>query len=195
MGFFQRINGALARFMYGRNGWDQLNQALFRGYLILWIAEIILFFLHKGMAVRFLQGVLLFLMIAIFFRCFSKSLSRRRAENQKWVNWYCGVKNRSAGAKARHAGGPLSGGGWPECASAVWTGSTNTSPARTARLSAGCRWEKEKSSSPAPNAARRFRRRAEKGVYKRWALFGFASSAVLSRSTQAQKRRVHECRA
>ena len=103
MGFFQRINGALARFMYGRNGWDQLNQALFRGYLILWIAEIILFFLHKGMAVRFLQGVLLFLMIAIFFRCFSKSLSRRRGYNQKWLNWYCGVKNRSAGAKARHA--------------------------------------------------------------------------------------------
>lgn len=41
MGFFQRIGGAFARFMYGRNGWDQLNQALFRGYLVLWAAELV----------------------------------------------------------------------------------------------------------------------------------------------------------
>ena len=103
MGFFQRISGALARFMYGRNGWDQLNQALFRGYLALWIAELICAFLKWGLAVRVLEGVLLFLMIVIFFRIFSKNLYNRRTENQKWINWYCGIKNRSAGARARHA--------------------------------------------------------------------------------------------
>ncbi len=103
MGFFQRIGGALARFMYGRNGWDQLNQALFRGYLVLWIAELICAFLKIGLVVRVLEGVLLFLMIVIFFRIFSKNLYRRRTENQKWINWYCGIKNRSAGARARHA--------------------------------------------------------------------------------------------
>ncbi len=54
MGFFQRIGGALARFMYGRNGWDQLNQALFRGYLVLWIAELVCAFLKIGLAVRVL---------------------------------------------------------------------------------------------------------------------------------------------
>ena len=95
MGIFQRIGGAIARFMYGRNGWDQLNQALFRGYLVLWMAELICFFLKKGLAVRVLEGVLLFLMLVILFRSFSKNLSRRRMENQKWVNWYCGLKNKT----------------------------------------------------------------------------------------------------
>ena len=103
MGFFQKIGGAFARFMYGRNGWDQLNQALFRGYLILWVVELVCFFLKKGLAVRVLESVLVFLMIVILFRSFSKNFSRRQMENQKWVNWYCGVKNRHAGARARHA--------------------------------------------------------------------------------------------
>ena len=100
MGFFQRIGGAFARFMYGRNGWDQLNQALFRGYLVLWAAELICFFMKKGLAARIFESVLFALMLIILFRSFSKNLSRRRMENQKWVNWYCGVKNRSAGARA-----------------------------------------------------------------------------------------------
>lgn len=103
MGFFQRIGGAFARFMYGRNGWDQLNQALFRGYLVLWVAQILCSFLKRGLAVRILDGVLFFLMLVLFFRMFSKNLYKRRTENQKWVNWYCGLKNRSAGARARHA--------------------------------------------------------------------------------------------
>jgi len=33
MGFMQRIGNAIARFMYGRNGMDQLNRALFWGYI------------------------------------------------------------------------------------------------------------------------------------------------------------------
>ncbi|WP_295763192.1 hypothetical protein [uncultured Oscillibacter sp.] len=103
MGFFQKIGGAFARFMYGRNGWDQLNQALFRGYLALWIAEIVCGLLRWGLAARVLEAVLFSLMLIIFFRMFSKDLYRRRTENQKWVNWYCGMKNRNAGAKARHA--------------------------------------------------------------------------------------------
>ena len=104
MGFFQRINGALARFMYGRNGWDQLNQALFRGYLILWVAEIAVSVLLKNRLVTgVFEGALFVLMVFLFYRTFSKDLYRRRTENQKWVNWYCGIKNRSAGARARHA--------------------------------------------------------------------------------------------
>lgn len=104
MGFFQRIGGALARFMYGRNGWDQLNQALFRGYLILWVAEIAVSVLLKNRLVTgVFEGALFVLMVLLFYRTFSKDLYRRRTENQKWVNWYCGIKNRSAGARARHA--------------------------------------------------------------------------------------------
>ena len=104
MGFFQRIGGALARFMYGRNGWDQLNQALFRGYLILWVAEIAVSVLLKNRLVTgVFEGAMFVLMVLLFYRTFSKDLYRRRTENQKWVNWYCGIKNRSAGARARHA--------------------------------------------------------------------------------------------
>ena len=88
MGFFQRIGGAFARFMYGRNGWDQLNQALFRGYLVLWVAELACAFLKLGLAVRVLEALLVALMLFIFFRIFSKNLYKRRTENQKWVNWY-----------------------------------------------------------------------------------------------------------
>lgn len=104
MGFFQKIGGAIARFMYGRNGWDQLNQALFVLYLALWILELILGVVLRSRIVSgVFEGALFILMIFIFYRTFSKDLSRRRTENQKWVGWYCGVKNRNAGAKARHA--------------------------------------------------------------------------------------------
>ena len=104
MGFLQKIGGAIARFMYGRNGWDQLNQALFRGYLLLWIVEIVTAILLKNRLVTgVFNGALFLLMIFIFYRTFSKDLYRRRTENQKWVGWYCGLKNRNAGARARHA--------------------------------------------------------------------------------------------
>ena len=104
MSIFQRIGGAIARFMYGRNGWDQLNQALFRGYLLLWIVEIVTAILLKNRLVTgVFNGALFLLMIFIFYRTFSKDLYRRRTENQKWVGWYCGLKNRNAGARARHA--------------------------------------------------------------------------------------------
>ena len=43
------------------------------------------------------------LMFLIFFRMFSKNLPKRRAENQRFWNWWCGIKSRNAGAKARHA--------------------------------------------------------------------------------------------
>ena len=89
MGFLQKIGGAIARFMYGRNGWDQLNQALFRGYLLLWIVEIVTAILLKNRLVTgVFNGALFLLMIFIFYRTFSKDLYRRRTENQKWVGWY-----------------------------------------------------------------------------------------------------------
>lgn len=102
MGFFQRIGGAFARFMYGRNGWDQLNQALFWGYLFVWVAEIVFRFLRQGLAVHVCEAAMSILVVVILLRAFSRNLSRRRTENQKWVNWYYGLKSRNAGARARH---------------------------------------------------------------------------------------------
>ena len=49
-------------------------------------------------------GVLIYaLLILVLFRTFSRNLPKRRAENQKWVNWWQARKNAVAGAKARHA--------------------------------------------------------------------------------------------
>ena len=104
MGIFQRMGNAAARFMYGRNGMDQLNRALFCGYLGLWLVELAVnAALKNRLITSVFEGVLFVLMLYILVRMFSKNLYKRRAENQKWVNWYCRVKNRSAGARARHA--------------------------------------------------------------------------------------------
>lgn len=104
MGFFQKIGNALARFMYGRNGMDQLNRALFWAYLILWLAgSIASGVLQSHLLNTVFNALTWILMVLIFFRMLSKNLYKRRAENQKWVNWWWGVKSRNAGAKARHA--------------------------------------------------------------------------------------------
>ena len=42
-------------------------------------------------------------MVLILFRMFSKNLCKRQAENGKFMNWLWSVKNKNAGAKARHA--------------------------------------------------------------------------------------------
>lgn len=104
MRFFQRVGNAIARFMYGRNGMDQLNRVLFWVYLVVFLVQAFLAALLKSSLLAIICDVLLWvLLILIFFRMFSKNLPKRRAENQRWVNWWWGVKSRQAGAKARHA--------------------------------------------------------------------------------------------
>ena len=104
MGFFQNIRNALIRFMYGRNGMDHLNQALFWVYIGLWVVSgLILPLLKLEKLAGILNIAMYVVMFYLFFRTFSKNLYKRREENQKWINWWWKVKNRSAGAKARHA--------------------------------------------------------------------------------------------
>lgn len=104
MGVFQKIGNAVARFMYGRNGMDQLNRSLFLLYFTIWIAEMAVgFFVRSAALSRVFEIILVALMVWIFFRMFSRNLIKRQAENQRWVNWVWRVRNRSAGAKARHA--------------------------------------------------------------------------------------------
>ena len=94
----------MARFMYGRNGMDQLNRTLFLAYFSLWIIELVLRFTVKNtVIIRMLEALLLALMLLILLRMFSRNLPKRQAENQRWVNWVWRMKSRNAGAKARHA--------------------------------------------------------------------------------------------
>lgn len=104
MGIFQRMRDAMARFMYGRNGMDQLNRALFCGYLGLWLVELVVNAVLKNRVITSVfEGLLFVLMLNILVRMFSKNLYKRRAENQKWVDFAWGIKNRRRNAAARHA--------------------------------------------------------------------------------------------
>ena len=94
---------AVARFMYGRNGVDQLNRALVYAYLVLWGLELICSLLKLGVLVALLRTLVFVLMVVVLFRMFSKNLPKRRGENQKWMNWWWKQKNAISGAKARHA--------------------------------------------------------------------------------------------
>lgn len=104
MGFFRQMANGMARFMYGRNGMDQLNRALLVVYLLLCVVRMLVIVLfHSALLYRITDILLWVMMVLILFRMFSKNLPRRRQENQKWISWWWGVKNRSSGARARHA--------------------------------------------------------------------------------------------
>lgn len=82
MGFLQRISNALARFMYGRNGADQL------GLTIIWTAvavNIINMFVRQRTVYAVLNLLGLVLMFWAVFRMFSRNLHKRRAENGKFL--------------------------------------------------------------------------------------------------------------
>ena len=69
----------IRRFMYGRNGMDALNHALFWVYLALW-------FINLFFGSRLLWLLCTAAAVWLLFRCFSRNLPARRAENMKYWN-------------------------------------------------------------------------------------------------------------
>ena len=100
---FYKFRCAMARFMYGRNGMDRMNQALLRGYIGILLAEILFNVLRLWIPARICEALLWVLMVFILFRMFSKNLPKRREENQKFMSWFWKIKSNAAGAKARRA--------------------------------------------------------------------------------------------
>ena len=100
---FYKFRCAVARFMYGRNGMDQMNQLLLRGYIGLLVAELVFNLLRLRAPLVICEVLLWVLMVYILFRMFSKNLPKRREENQKFLNWFWKVKSNAAGSKARRA--------------------------------------------------------------------------------------------
>ena len=96
----RRFRDALCRFMYGRNGVDALNWALFA-------LELALSVVCSFMRVRAVASVLSFLSFVLMFivliRIFSRNLARRQAENAKFLTWWTPKANAIRGAKARRA--------------------------------------------------------------------------------------------
>lgn len=100
MGVFRRVGDALSRFMYGRNGMDQLNRALLWPYLAVVLLQA---FFRESLLGIVCEVLLWALMLLIFFRMFSKDLYKRREENSRYLNKVWKLKNQRSGAKARHA--------------------------------------------------------------------------------------------
>ena len=103
MGFFRKIGNAIVRFMYGRNGMDQLNRALFWVYIALWLAGSILSVMGLDVLSAIFNVVLYVLLVVIVFRMLSKNLYKRREENSKFLQKTWKIRSQIGGAKARHA--------------------------------------------------------------------------------------------
>lgn len=101
--FFYKLSSAMARFMYGRNGTDQLNWAILVMYLVLWVIRILVSALDVTVAAMIIDAIMFLLAVVLLWRTFSKNLAKRRAENQRFINWWWPIKNRFAAAKARKA--------------------------------------------------------------------------------------------
>ncbi len=82
MGFFQKIGNALSRFMYGRNGPDQLSLAMVWSALLMDIVGAFIKNETVGGILGLVSSVLLFVSL---FRIFSRNLYKRRAENAKFL--------------------------------------------------------------------------------------------------------------
>ena len=94
MQFFARVRDAMARFMYGRNGVDQLNIAM------LWVSIGADLLAYVGLVLYYGSVVL---WVLVLFRMFSRNLYKRQAENQKWLQARSRRRGAASAAKARRA--------------------------------------------------------------------------------------------
>ena len=79
MGFFRRIGNALSRFMYGRNGADQLAVATV--WLVILVDLVDMFFKANERLYLVLRILSALMLLWAAFRMFSRNLQKRRAEN------------------------------------------------------------------------------------------------------------------
>ena len=73
----------MARFMYGRNGADQLGMATLVVGIVL---DVVSMFAKTDTARRILGAVTAVLLFILLFRMFSRNLTKRRAENAWFLN-------------------------------------------------------------------------------------------------------------
>ena len=95
-----KFRNALYRFMYGRNGVDALNWALFALELVL---SVVCSFVRVRAVASVLSFLSFVLMFIVLIRIFSRNLDQRRAENARFLAWWMPKANAMRGAKARRA--------------------------------------------------------------------------------------------
>ena len=77
-----KLKEKLARFMYGRYGSDRLNIFM---VIVLLVCAVINLFVRTGYFSVLLTSWEFLLLILIYFRMFSRNISKRYAENQKYL--------------------------------------------------------------------------------------------------------------
>ena len=78
--WLEKLNWKMERFMRGRYGHDSLNAALC-------VLALLLIFIAAFVPVRWLSLSAFLPLGWAMFRMYSKNLSKRRAENAKWLKW------------------------------------------------------------------------------------------------------------
>ena len=88
-GFFDKLRNGIARFMYGRNGADALNGAIFLLYLVALVLSMVVVPQTTHVWVYTLLNSLSFVLALVYiFRAFSRNLEKRRAENRRFLAWW-----------------------------------------------------------------------------------------------------------
>ena len=98
--FLYRFRSAVARFMYGRNGLDQLGWATFVAELALSLVSGFVRIQAVWMALRLLTMALI---VLLFYRMLSRDLPRRRAENAWFLRWWTPLRTGFRDARYRRA--------------------------------------------------------------------------------------------
>lgn len=98
--FLYRFRSAMARFMYGRNGLDQLGWATFVTELVLTFASGFVRVQAVWMTLRLIAMVLI---VLLFYRMLSRDLPRRRAENAWFLRWWTPLRTGFRDARCRRA--------------------------------------------------------------------------------------------
>ncbi len=94
---FYRLRESLMRFMAGRYGMDALNRTLLIVYLVLWFIH----YLLPGVAGFILYWCSLGLALWVLFRCLSRDILRRQAENDRFSRWRYKMRDRTQRLTAR----------------------------------------------------------------------------------------------
>ena len=88
-GFFDKLRNGIAQFMYGRNGADALNGAIFSLYLAVLLLNMLVAPQTTHVWVYTLFNTLSIVLAFVYiFRAFSRNLDKRRAENERFLQWW-----------------------------------------------------------------------------------------------------------
>ena len=88
-GLFDKLRDGIARFMYGRNGADALNGAIFALYLLVLVLGALLVPQTTHVWLYTLFNSLPFVLALVYiFRAFSRNLEKRQAENARFLQWW-----------------------------------------------------------------------------------------------------------